>query len=346
MRRNPVRTLVVNDAAAGMTLAAYLQQMLPDAQKALVPDMIQRGGVWVNKWRRTEPDHKLVVRDTLRIATPPGGTYDSPILTEAMIVAQDADWLVVNKPSGWYSQETPWDTEGNLLGAVRRYLGLAPVGTGKRQIAAPARRKGERTDPFLHQVNRLDRETSGLVLFARHPKRAAAMQAAQDEGRTCKRYLTVVQGEWAGPERVDAPIASAGSATFRVDPAGKPSVTAFRALVQGPGWTLVEARPITGRTHQIRVHAAHVGHPLLGDERYGGGKADRRQIPHEFLLHAGSLTVWLPDQPLHWFAPPPAAFQQFVTAAIPDWQAFWQDLNWQQAPRQVARQRPCPETEH
>jgi RluA family pseudouridine synthase len=328
MRRNPVRTLVVNDSAAGMTLAAYLQQMLPPSQQPLALEMIRRGGVWVDKWRRTDPAHVLAVRETLRIASPPGGTYDTPELTGEMVVAQDADWLVANKPSGWYSQETPWDTEGNLLGAVRRHLGLPPIGTGRRQGPPSARSKGGTAEPFLHQVNRLDRETSGLVLFARHPKRAAAMQAAQDEGRTHKRYLAVVRGEWQGPDRVEAPIASAGQATFRVDDSGKPSVTTFRPLLTGPDWSLIEARPVTGRTHQIRVHAAHVGHPLLGDDRYGGGKADRRQVPHDFLLHAGSLTVWLPGQRLHWSAPPPAAFRQFLAAIVPDWDSFWADLNW------------------
>lgn len=329
MRRNPVRTLVVNEAAAGLTLTAYLGQMLPPAQQALAPEMIRRGGVWVDKWRRTDPDHVLAAGDTLRIASPPGGTYDTPVLTPDLIVAADTAWFVVTKPSGWYSQETPWDTEGNLLGAVRRHLGLPPVGSGQ----PPRSGKGPAA-PFLHQVNRLDRETSGLVLFARTPAGAAAMQAAQDERRTCKRYLAVVRGTWQEPARIEAPIASAGQATFRVEAGGKPSTTVFQPLLQGPGWSLVEARPLTGRTHQIRVHAAHAGHPLLGDDRYGGGKADRRQMPHGFLLHAGSLTVDLPNGRRHWCAPPPPAFGDFLAAAGVDGAGFWAGLDWA-APAEV-----------
>src|SRR5690606_11565061 len=113
--------------------------------------------------------------------------------------------------------------------------------------------------------NRLDRETSGLVLFARKRELASPLQAAWASRSVSKHYLAVVKGDWETDELVDAPIASAGRARFQVHPKGKAAQTRFRTLAKGDGWTLVAAEPLTGRTHQIRVHAAHLGHPLLGD---------------------------------------------------------------------------------
>ncbi|MBC7545220.1 MAG: RNA pseudouridine synthase [Candidatus Sericytochromatia bacterium] len=312
MARNPVRTLVVAEAVAGTSLAAYLATMLPEAQRESIPELLARGGVWAGKYRQLDPAYPLSARDVLRICHPPTGVYDTPVLTVEMVLADEARWLVVNKPGGWYSQATPWDTTGNLVGAVQTYL--------------QPRQRGAGTS-FLHEVNRLDRETSGIVLFARQKALAGPLQAAWSGGGVDKRYAAVVRGHWAEPVLIDAPLASAGSARFQVDPAGKPAQTQFRPVLHGEGWTLVEAHPLTGRTHQIRVHAAHAGYPLLGDARYGGGKVASSRIPGDFFLHAGRLSVQVRDETVTWVAPLPAAWRAFL-ATVPDGETAWAALGW------------------
>ena len=312
MSRNPVRTLVVAQAAAGTPLGDYLDAMLPSDQRPLIPDLLARGGVWVGKYRQTDPTYALQAKETLRICLPPTGRYDAPVLRPDLVLADEARWLVVNKPGGWYSQATPWDTEGNLVGAAQAYSRPRP--------GTPA--------PFLHQVNRLDRETSGIVLFARQKALASPLQAAWSGGGVDKRYVAVVKGVWAESQEIDAPIASAGQARFQVSAEGKEAQTAFRPVVHGNGWTLVEARPRTGRTHQIRVHAAHAGHPLWGDTRYGGGKADPSRIPGDFFLHAGRLSVQVGGETVTWVAPLPEALATFVATA-PDGSAAWSLLGWE-----------------
>jgi RluA family pseudouridine synthase len=318
MARNPVRTLVVAAAAAGTPLADYLATMLPPAQRDGIPDLLRRGGVWVGKWRQSDPAHRLAAKDVLRICHPPNGAYDTPVLTPDLILADEPRWLVVNKPAGWYSQATPWDTAGNLVGAAQTYVDARPQPQG--------------VVPFLHQVNRLDRETSGIVMFARQKALSGPLQAAWSGGGVDKRYVAVVRGQWSEPRLVDAPIGSAGAARFQVvpegaGPDGKAAQTRFRPIVHGDGWTLVEASPVTGRTHQIRVHAAHAGHPLLGDTRYGGGSPLMARWGSDFFLHAGRLCVAVRGETETWTAPLPTALQAFLATA-PDGTAAWAALGW------------------
>jgi RluA family pseudouridine synthase len=128
-------------------------------------------------------------------------------------------------------------------------------------------------------IHRLDRGTSGVMLFPKNRTAAARLSLQLKEGRVEKRYLALVSGvPPAGEWLVDQPIAKVGSARYGVARPGKEAQTGFRVVAQGDGAALVEARPFTGRTHQIRVHLAHCGLPIVGDSTYGGVGAARMML--------------------------------------------------------------------
>jgi len=169
------------------------------------------------------------------------------------IVEQDDDVLVLNKPGDVVchpSKNGPWSS---LVGACREYLGL----------------------PRVHLIYRLDRETSGVMVFAKHRQAAGRLQTAVEGRRVRKHYLAILVGELRAPVVVDEPLGrdlaspiAARQAVVR-GPEGRPAVTEFLPVAVGGGCTLARVRPRTGRQHQIRVHAAALGHPLLGDKLYG-----------------------------------------------------------------------------
>ena len=117
-------------------------------------------------------------------------------------------------------------------------------------------------------VHRLDRDTSGALIFALTPEAHRAWSMAFELGEVKKRYLALVEGRLDRPLEIDARLAPARRSRMKVDPGGKPSHTRVRPVETFAAATLVEAEPLTGRTHQIRVHLAHVGHPLLFDHQY------------------------------------------------------------------------------
>lgn len=189
------------------------------------------------------------------------------------LLARDADRVVVDKPAGWLTHADGAGDRPDVVG----WLGGA-VG--------------------VHQ--RLDVDTSGVLAFSRTPAGAAALQGALQGRRAEKRYLAVVEG---------APPAASGRLTGAVPAApGLPAETRYRVLRRGPGWTLLEAQPITGRTHQIRAHLAAAGCPVRADARYGD-PLDLRAP--RLLLHCASLA--LPDG-ARWEAPAPPAFAPYLGA--------------------------------
>ncbi len=142
-------------------------------------------------------------------------------------------------------------------------------------------------------VHRLDREASGVVLFARDAEAHRSLSLQFERRETSKSYLVLVQGAVAAPGEVDRPLREFGSGRVAVDPRGKPALTRWRVLRRFPGATLLEVEPVTGRRHQIRVHLYSIGHPVMGDTRYGEprpvGGAPR------LMLHAHTLAFVHPD---------------------------------------------------
>jgi len=169
------------------------------------------------------------------------------------IVEEDQDVVVVNKPGDIVchpSKNGPWSS---LVGACREYLAL----------------------PRVHMIYRLDRETSGVMVFAKHSEAASRLQTAVEGRRVGKTYIAILCGELSGRILVEEPLGRdlsspiAARQTVVHGPEGRPAVTEFTPVRFGGGFTLALVLPRTGRQHQIRVHASHIGHPLVGDKLYG-----------------------------------------------------------------------------
>ncbi len=277
-----VQFLTVSGDEAGQRLDNYLSRVLRQVPKPLIYRIIRKGEVRINKGR-AKPERKLQAGDVVRI--PPvrvgeraqlarPGEHLSRLLA-ASILYEDAGLLVVNKPAGLA-----------VHGGSGIKLGLLEA---LRQI---------RQDVTLELVHRLDRETSGCLVLAK--KRSILRQMHQklrDEKGIDKQYLALVRGEWPRRKgRVEAPLKknelASGERIVRVDSQGKASKTLFEVVARYEGCTLMRAKPITGRTHQIRVHARHAHHPLVGDEKYGDEVFNKQMKSLGFrrlFLHAASL---------------------------------------------------------
>lgn len=285
--RPAVQWLDISAEQAGQRIDNFLLRVLKGVPKSRVYRLLRKGEVRVNKGR-IGPDYRLVSGDQVRIApvrmappgtaTPPGGARQR---LAAAIVYEDERLLVLNKPTGM---------------AVHGGSGLDyGVIEGLRALRPQA--------PFLELVHRLDRDTSGCLMVAKKRSELRTLHELLRSGGVHKRYLLLAMGDWRhGPSEVDAPLKknqlSGGERIVRVDSQGKPAVTRFRCLETYPGASLVEADLKTGRTHQIRVHAAHAGHPLAGDGKYGDPEFNQRLRDaglKRLFLHAHYLSFRDPE---------------------------------------------------
>jgi 23S rRNA pseudouridine955/2504/2580 synthase len=256
--RPAVAMATVTEDQLGQRLDNFLMVRLKGVPKSAIYRMIRKGEVRVNKGR-IKPEYKLQVGDVVRI--PPAHTKpvrdnvfvgDSlKMQLEAAILYEDDGLIVINKPSGLAVH----GGSGVSLGVIEAL-----------RLMRPKQR-------FLELVHRLDRDTSGCLMVAK--KRSVLKKLHEDlrDGRMGKTYLALLWGRWNGLEhRIEAPLRKfhlpSGERVVRVSADGKPSLTLFRQLELYGNATLVEAKPITGRTHQIRVHAQFAGHAIAGDDKY------------------------------------------------------------------------------
>ncbi len=284
-----VRIETVAEDRAGQRLDNFLLGRLKGAPRSLVYRLLRSGQVRVNGGR-AKPETRLESGDRVRIppvrlgaeapvSTPPA--RQAAALAEA-IVFEDEALLALNKPSG-----------------------LASHGGSGLRFGVIELLRAHRPGKTLELVHRLDRDTSGLLLVAKRRSALTELQALmrRSEGID-KRYLTLLVGRLPGGAiEVDLPLRKSapqgGERMVRVDDDGKPSLTRFRLLERRGGHSFCEAAIATGRTHQIRVHAAHVGHPVAGDDKYGEREVNRRLRERAGLerlfLHAARLEFSLDD---------------------------------------------------
>lgn len=229
--------------------------------------IIDRGGCTVNVALVRVASRSVKAGDVIEIGVMEAGRFQELVLPASALLYEDTELIAVNKPAGINSQRTPYQLKGTLEYWVSEYFKVQ----GNNE---PAR-----------VVHRLDRGTSGAMLFPKDRQAAAWFSKQFQDGLVEKTYLALVCGT-PGQERwvVDAPIGKVASARYGIVAGGKASVTEFRILASSGEVSLVEALPLTGRTHQIRVHLASVGLPILGDATYGGLPAGR------MMLHCSAMT--------------------------------------------------------
>lgn len=308
---NPVKVRQVRAEAgdAGQRLDNFLLRRLKGAPKSLIYRIVRRGEVRVNGGR-CKASQRIAEGDLIRIppvrlgpaaeAAPP---RIDPRLAErlaAAVLYEDKQLLILDKPSGLAVH----GGSGISLGVIESL----------RQMRPDCRE--------LELVHRLDRDTSGCLLIAKRRSALRRLHELIRENRIEKRYQALVAGVWAkaGTTCKAALLKNtlkSGERVVRVDPQGKPAETRFRVLKRLPAATLLEARLITGRTHQIRVHAAHLGTPILGDAKYGrdaDNRWARRFGLRRLFLHAGSLAFPWEDGVIEVQAPLSRELQQVLTA--------------------------------
>jgi 23S rRNA pseudouridine1911/1915/1917 synthase len=219
-------------------------------------------------------------------------------------VYEDDDLLIVDKPAGLVVHPSPGHADGTLVNALLGRHGASFGGI------AGVRRPGI--------VHRLDRDTSGLLIVARHDAAQASLMAQLKARRVKKTYLALVHGSVAAAVgRIEAPIGrDPGHRTrMAVVSSGRPATTGYRVRERFEGWTLLELDLVTGRTHQIRVHLAAIGHPIAGDPVYGTGTS--RRGPEglaRLFLHAWRLELTSPSSGrlIRAEAPLPADLEQVL----------------------------------
>lgn len=290
--RPGVRHFEVAEQEAGQRLDRFLLKRLALVPRTRIYRIIRRGEVRVNG-HRSGPGKRLEARDRVRIpplrmteegsaqaparAGPAAGLIET---VRASIVREDERLIVLDKPAGL---------------AVHG-------GSGVSFGAIEALRASKPGEP-LELAHRLDRDTSGCLLIARDAATLRTLHALLREGRCEKSYLALLGGKWSlGRKLIDVPLRTdarvGGERTVRADASGKPSRSEFRPVqFFGNLATLVEVRLYTGRTHQIRVHAAYAGHPVAGDEKYGDPalNAKLRELGLErMFLHAHSMSFEWP----------------------------------------------------
>lgn len=273
-------------------LDQYVVGLYPAFSRSFAAQLIEEGNVCVNGEPVHKAGYKLRAGDKVVVSYNEATHALIPSL-ELPVLYEDDDCVVINKPAGVLTH-----SKGafNPEATVATWLHSRVQGMS-----------GERAGI----VHRLDRATSGVMICAKTPAALSWLQKQFSQRRTKKVYLAVVSG---APKQaaaiIDMPIERNPKKpqTFRVGSNGKPALTEYKVLERQGDYTLLELRPTTGRTHQLRVHLAQLGHPIVGDTLYGGRPAAR------LFLHAASLELTLPNRERKQFAaePRPAIFKELL----------------------------------
>ncbi len=283
-----VQFVTIDDNHAGQRIDNYLVTLLKGVPKSRVYRILRKGEVRVNK-KRIKPVYKLQEGDIVRVPPVtmseekplPNPKLDKIASLESHIIFEDDYLIVINKPSGIA-----------VHGGSGLKFGLIE---GLRALRPDAR--------YLELVHRLDRDTSGCMLVAKKRSTLRALHQQLREKTIEKNYLALVLGQWEKTDKaVHAPLLKntlqSGERLVRVDPEGKESHTKFKIVQRFEDCTLVQASPVTGRTHQIRVHTLYAGHPIACDDKYGDDTFDKQMRKlglNRLFLHSASLKFFHPN---------------------------------------------------
>jgi len=293
-----VRHLEIDQRHTGQRLDNFLIAQLKGVPKSRIYRILRKGEVRLNG-KRARPDQRLAVGDVVRL--PP------------VRVAAPALSLTAPVDVAWLHNRVLYEDE-HLL-AIDKPAGLAVHGgTGLRMGLIESLRRWRPQAPMLELVHRLDRGTSGCLLIAKDRVTLLALHTMLRDGAISKHYLALVQGGWTGKSRtVAAPLAKekrGGEHLTGVSSDGKSAASRFIPRRRYHDTTLVEIELLTGRTHQARVHAAHLGHPIAGDEKYGDREFNRRLRGlglKRLFLHAHQLA----------FRHPASGCKMLITSPLP-----------------------------
>ncbi|QSX31472.1 23S rRNA pseudouridine(955/2504/2580) synthase RluC [Shewanella cyperi] len=285
-----VQFVTIDEDNAGQRIDNFLLSKLKGVPKSMIYRIVRKGEVRVNKGR-IKPEYKLAIGDEVRVPpvrvaekdyrTAPSANLSRVSQLEDRILFEDKHLIVLNKPAGIAVH----GGSGVDYGVIEALRSLRPQ------------------QKFLELVHRLDKDTSGVLLVA---KKRSALKHLHDQLRhkqMQKDYLALVRGQWQSHDRVvKAPLLKltlkSGERIVRVSSDGKPSETRFQVVNYFQGATLVQASPVTGRTHQIRVHCQFQGHPIACDDKYSEQKFDdsmRALGLNRLFLHAARLRFTHPD---------------------------------------------------
>lgn len=298
--------LEVGEESVGQRIDNFLIRNLKGVPKSHVYRILRSGEVRVNSGR-IKPDYRLVDGDKVRVppvrvatpeARPPARSLALPVVFE------DDALIVIDKPSGV---------------AVH---GGSGISFGVIESLRAERPKAK----FLELAHRLDRDTSGLLMVGKKRSALVELHRMLRDGEVRKDYVAIVKGRWKGGGRkIDVPlhkyVTAEGERRVSVRDDGQQAISLFKPLAAGDTASMLDIRLMTGRTHQIRVHAAHVGHPILGDDKYGDFDLNRalvKQGVKRLFLHARQLSLSHPlsGEPLSFVSPLPTEMQRFLDTRI------------------------------
>lgn len=309
-----MKEIIIKENEAGQRLDKFLAKLLKEAPMSFLYKMMRKKNIVLNG-KKVSGSEKLTLGDSIKLflsdetyakfaGNPTVADYQSLPETELEIVYEDADILMINKPAGMLSQKAKKD-DISANEYVLQYLLERGVVTK------------ESLSTFKPSVcNRLDRNTSGILIAGKTLKGSQKMSEALKERSIQKYYLCLVKGNIRNSQKITGYLkkdekSNQVTITEKEEKDAKPIATEYRPIKQYTGYTLLEVHLITGRSHQIRAHLASIGHPIIGDTKYGNRKVNQKfkenaGISHQ-LLHAYRLVM---EDGTEITAEPPEEFKQ------------------------------------
>jgi 23S rRNA pseudouridine1911/1915/1917 synthase len=307
----PIITHIVTEKHVSKRLDIYIAHYEPYISRNRIQTLIKSGLALVNS-KTVKPGYKVKLRDRITLEIPEQRVHE--VLPEPIplfVIFEDSHIIVVNKPPGLVVHPAPGNYTGTLVNALLYHYGSLP------SSGAEAPEKERERAGIVH---RLDKDTSGVMVVARTHEALRSL-AAQFKSRTIKkRYIALVAGVIKkGSGAIEVGLGRHVKERKKISVhtrKAREAVTMFKVKERYKNATLVEVEIKTGRTHQIRVHMAHIGHPVLGDRVYGGTKGtwSKGSAIGRQMLHAETLSLLHPDTgaPMSFTAPPPADMAEVI----------------------------------